>query len=96
MNLHAKILAERASYPLHGSCPVAPPKADCCATEEAYIGPEDPVPGTHGLSSAELVAAFQQSEEQGTCPTVDGCCDVEPDGRCYHGSLSVLRAGGCI
>lgn len=102
MNLYAKILSERPSYPLAGACPIdAAAKAageGCpdCGPGAEYIGADDPVPGTAGLTSAALVAAFEQSESQGTCPTVAGCCDVEPDGRCHHGSLSVLRAGGCI
>lgn len=100
MSLHAKILAERPSYPLAGACPIdaAAQSAGCaeCGPGAEYIGPNDPVPGTAGLSSADLVAAFEQSESQGSCPTVAGCCDVEPDGCCYHGSPSVLLAGGCI
>ena len=32
----------------------------------------------------------------GSCPTVAGCCTVELDGRCCHGSPSVVMAAGLI
>ena len=34
--------------------------------------------------------------EEGLCPTVAGCCTVELDGRCCHGSPSVVLQAGFI
>ena len=51
-------------------------------------------PGAYKTCCKPSMARLERWSDDGVCPTVTGCCDVEPDGVCGHGKPSWIMALG--
>jgi hypothetical protein len=65
---------------------------------DLYYKPElvEDIKKRFGHCSDDTTDDLGEYMDEGQCPTVAGCCTVELDGRCCHGSPSVVMAAGLV